>query len=353
VTGAKRSRSPRTFVFRKGTRIAGTVIACDGAAGGDLLFVSNASGYGSAARDGGRAPRAHRGRGQVLVTTETLALLGDEGERLRGRSLVVGYGRPFALGPLRLELLPTGFLPGAAALACDSDGRRVLYAGTARLGAAGIGAAPGVARTADALCLDATFGHPRFDFVAEDEARARAVRFASDARDAACAPVILAAPLGPAQDLAAALAGAGFGLRGHRAVVAAAAAYRRAGVSVPPVSRLAGPLRRNEVLLWPAAARGAGQLGQLGPARTAWFSGWAADREAAARLGADIAVPYSNHADFAGLVRYVLATGAREVALLHGHAEELAAALRDRDLDAYVPGPPRQIAFGWGDGPAP
>ena len=40
---ARRERAPRsrTFIYRRGTRIADTVIACDATAGGDLLFLSN------------------------------------------------------------------------------------------------------------------------------------------------------------------------------------------------------------------------------------------------------------------------------------------------------------------------
>jgi putative mRNA 3-end processing factor len=198
-------------------------------------------------------------------------------------------------------------------------------------------------RAADALCIDATFGHPRFAFISRAEAAAAACRFARVARDAGCAPVLLAGAFGPAQALAAALGEAGWRLRGHRSTIAAAMAYRRAGVPVPAISRFSGALASDEVLLWPAAERAAGQLGRLGPARVAWFSGWAADPVAVARVGADEAIPYSNHADFAGLLAYVAASGAREVAAAHGFAEDFASALRERDLDAYVLGPPRQI----------
>jgi Cft2 family RNA processing exonuclease len=126
-------------------------------------------------------------------------------------------------------------------------------------------------------------------------------------------------------------------------MMAAAAAYRRAGVETPPIARFSGSLRKDEVLLWPARDRKAGGLGQLGPTRVAWVSGWASDVSAAERLGVDHAIPYSSHADFAGLLAYVTATGAREVATVHGCAEDFAATLRERSLDAYALGPPRQI----------
>lgn len=347
ITGARmirreRRERARSFLFRGGTRIAGTVIACDATSGGDLLFLSNARVLDRAPR---RRGRGHMGRAQILSTAETLTLSGAEGDRLRGRALVVATGRPFTLGALRLELLPSGHLPGGAVLSCESATRRVLYAGAARLGTPAWGAAMGAVRAADALCIDATFGHPRFGFVSRDEAQAAACQFARSSRDAGHAPVFMAGAFGPAQDLAAALAAAGWRLRGHRSTIAAAAAYRRAGVTVPAIARFYGTLAPDEVLLWLATERATGQLGRLGQTRVAWVSGWAADPAAVARIGANESIPYSSHADFAGLLAYVLASGAREVATVRGFADDFAAELRQRAIDAYVIGPPRQIAL--------
>ena len=332
-----RKAPPRAFVFRSGTRISGTVVACDAQGGGDLIFLSNASGLV------GEATRVRAARAQVLTTPETLALMGPAGQRLRGRALTIGYGRPFGLGTLRVELLPTGVLPGAAALFCEAGERRVLYAGCARLGPPVYGAAPGEVRAADALCIDASYGHPRFRFVSRAQAEERARAFARDMRVAGRPAVVLCAPLGPAQELAAALAADGWQLRAHRSIVDGAAAYRRAGVAVPAVARFAGKLGADELLLWPAAERDAGSLRRLSDAGLIWVSGGAADAEAVAALRVDAAIPYAPAADFEGLLEYVAATGAREVAVKNGFAEDLASALRARGLDGYVIGPPRQI----------
>src|SRR5262245_17353496 len=117
------TRQPgRTFTYRAGVRIGGSVLACDATSGRDLTFVSH-----------GRVA-VGAGRGQALATDATLALLGRAGERLRRRALVAGYGRPFSLGALRVELFPSGFLPGSASLLCDVEGRRVVYTSALREG---------------------------------------------------------------------------------------------------------------------------------------------------------------------------------------------------------------------------
>ena len=70
-----RKTRARAFVHRGGgVRIAGTVVACDAAAGTELVFLSHAPAFGVHAR---RAlPRVGGGRRQLLATEVTLALLG-------------------------------------------------------------------------------------------------------------------------------------------------------------------------------------------------------------------------------------------------------------------------------------
>jgi putative mRNA 3-end processing factor len=61
--------------------------------------------------------------------------------------------------------------------------------------------------------------------------------------------------------------------------------------------------------------------------RTAVLTGWAIDGERSFR-GVDAAFPLSDHADHPSLLAYARATGASRVFTVHGHADELAAALR-------------------------
>jgi hypothetical protein len=145
--------------------------------------------------------------------------------------------------------------------------------------------------------------------------------------------------------VAAALVEAGVPSRGARPLVQLAATHARAGLAAPPVQRFDGKLRAGEALLWPAGARDAGRLGRLASPTTILVSGRASDPRELARARADHGVPLADQADFAGLLRYVEATGAREVALLGAPGDELAEALRLRGVDAYPLGPPRQIAL--------
>jgi putative mRNA 3-end processing factor len=332
-----RQRRARAFSHRGGgVRIAETIVACDAAIGTDLVFLSHAPTFGVHAR---RAlPRLGGARRQLLTTDVTLALLGPAGERLKSHALPAGYGRPFSLGDLRLEMFPSGFMPGAASLLCECDGRRIVYAGP-------IGADAGDVRAADALCIDATFAGagggdaaplpPRAQALAEVGRAVRAVLARGDA------PIVLVDPAAIAVDVAAALAADRIGLAAHRAIVQVAAAYRHAGIPAPPLQRFATKLGPGEALLWPAQLRAPARRGGARAFGTVLVSADAGSALAAADIEARVIFPTG--ADRTTLIRYVEATGASEVALVNAPGDELGAALRARGIDAYTLGPPRQI----------
>jgi hypothetical protein len=324
-------KKSRAFVYRAGVRIAGTVVACDASAGGDLVFLSHAAVVGARGR---RAlPRVGGGRRQILSTDTTLALLGPVGDRLRGQSLIVAYGRPFVLGDLRLEIFPSGYLPGAASLLCERGGRRVVYAGPIGEGAE--------VRAADALCLDGRLAVPGRELPDRAAAAASLRQSLSRILDAGGAPVVLIEPLALAPSVGLALGGES--LRAHRAIMDAAAVYKRAGLPAPSLQRFAGRLAPREVLLWPADAPGLPHVG--GPRGPGFIlvSPQAAGPDARARPAAVHRVAFPLGADFAGLLRYVEATGASEVAVLGAPSEDPVELLRQRGLEAYSLGPPRQI----------
>ncbi|HET6283055.1 MAG TPA: hypothetical protein VFH73_18995, partial [Polyangia bacterium] len=218
--------SGRTFTWRGGVRVRGSILACDAATGGDLIFLSHAQAL--EARATRLLPRPRSGKRQLLATETTLALLSSAvaggKDKLRSFMLTPAFGRPFTVGDLRLELFPSGHLPGSASLLCERTGGRLVYAGP--VGAAGPTIAVPAIRTADALCVDGTFAAPRFVFPPPAEALAAVVDAVRGALGAKRAPVVLARPLGPALDSAVALAAADIKLRAHRQVMAAAAAYR-------------------------------------------------------------------------------------------------------------------------------
>src|SRR5450755_3476683 len=149
------ARADAPVTWRDGVHLTGTPIWCDARRRRDVCFVSSAD----------RITAAEHG--QLIATPITLALVAPRvGGGMGAGHLAAPLLRPFTLGTLRLELIPSGRGLGAAALHVDSRGRTVLYAGPVRTTA---DRDPAEVRTSDALVVAAPFGelHHAFEPVAD------------------------------------------------------------------------------------------------------------------------------------------------------------------------------------------
>lgn len=319
--------------FADGVRISGTAIYCDPPrrprAANPLCFLSSARSLRAGAA-------LHTGRARVVATQRTLVLGRAAGGRAIPDALPVQLCRPFSLGRLRLELLPSGHLPGAAQLLVARDGApTVLYAGIIGAREAGRLAEPLQARACDAIALSAPLVAetdralpPR----AEVEAALRAA--VDEARAAGRDVEIRASRVGAAAEIAALLPDAVAVAPRLRRVLAA---YRKLG-------------------LLPARAPGAGEGGPAirllddgEPFRPGALrilvGGGALVEGAAARAGADLALPLSDEADLPSLVAHVAACGARDVYVTTALPPAAAAALASDGRRLHRLGPPAQMSL--------
>jgi putative mRNA 3-end processing factor len=97
-----------------GLHIADSILWLDSQLSGDLSFLSSASALSQS-----RVP-------QVIATEETVKIL--EACRKKPHALICQYNRPFSIGRLKMELLPSGSVLGGASLYVETDKGRVLYA---------------------------------------------------------------------------------------------------------------------------------------------------------------------------------------------------------------------------------
>jgi hypothetical protein len=339
-----RQASPHAFVYRAGIGLAGTHITCDATGfASDLIFISHARALAPRGPGALSGPRA--GRRQIVATERTLRLLGDAGEKLRARTLPAAFGRPFNLGDHRIEVVPTGYLPGAAGLLCESGERPIFYMGAFCPEPLVTGIEASEVRRADAVCLDATFGDPSLFFPPRQEAIAGVRAFAEKALADGQTPVLLAPPFGALPAVTLALAQAGLALRAHPHIAAVLSRLRGVCESLPSPARFAGRVAKGEVLLWPPEARDASNLALLPSLRFALVSGSAAEPGVLERMRVQHGFALTNLPSAGEIATVIEATGAKEVALYHGGAEPLAATLRERGLDAYAMGPPRQMTL--------
>lgn len=280
----------------------------------------------------------HIGRhDRTIATAATLALmrhrLGEPSRRRPAEHLPAAYRTPFGLGDLTLELFAAGHVLGSAQVRIERAGSSLGYSGDLCTEATHAAEAAEV-MPCDALVLESTFGHPRYVFPPKAETLAAVRRFCDDALSDGVTPVLLGYALGKAQEILKYLADAGVPCRAHPVVHAVNKVYEAHGVSFPGVRALGpeGPGFDEVVVCPPHLQRSPGMRG-VKRRRTAILTGWAIDGGRFFR-GVDAAFPLSDHADFPSLVRYAKATGAGRVFTVHGHAEDLARALRKEGLRA-------------------
>jgi putative mRNA 3-end processing factor len=316
-----------------GLRLRGTQLYLEPIGRPQLGFLAHAR--------GARATLPER----TVATIATIALLEAAQPRAlrKAAPLPAGWGKPFALGSLTLSLYPAGHVLGSAQLQCDVSGRSVVYAGD--LGGAGSRAPATADRreqlSCDTLVLRATYGHPRYSFPARAEVLEDLSRFVASALAEGRTPVVLAAPLGGAQEAVRHLSD--HELRLHPAPLRFGEVYRAQGVELPDLLPL-GTVKPGQVVVLPAHPRSRRYLADLPPHRVCLLSGRAVDPGFAAQIGVDRALPISDHAGFPDLVEYAERSGASRIFTVHGNAEELAHALRERRLNARaIRDPHRQL----------
>ncbi len=301
---ARRSRPVAAASWRDGVHITGTPIWCDARRRRDVCFVSSAD----------RIARAEHG--QLVATPLTLALLAAGPGHL-----AVPLRRPFTLGTLRLELLPSGRTLGAAALHVALGSRGVLYAGSVRT----IGATePAEVRECEAVIVGAAVDRalrPLDEVAGELEKWLRA-RLTADQR-----PTVVVDCASDGLEVAARLSAAKLPVAASRAV--REAATRVAELAPQPALRAPGK-KTSHVLVAVAHEKTA--------APRALVSVRAID--AAPGFDARFAWPFT--ADKKQLLAWIEHTGARDVFLTGPKADALAAAVGER---AQVRGPPHQMSL--------
>ena len=227
------------------------------------------------------------------------------------------FNEPWSDGEHTLTLFPAGHVLGSAQLLIEGAGGRFVYTGDFKLAQSYTCEPPEVKRC-DVLLTECTFGRPHYVFPPREEVEDAVIAFATEALEDGCAPVFYAYSLGKAQEAMAILGKAGIPIAVHGAIDAIARVYRSAGVRLPDYERYdATTYDGSRALIWPPSATQPKAVRNK-PSRSAVLTGWAIDKNARYRYGADTAIPLSDHADYAALLRYIELAQPRKVLLNHG-----------------------------------
>jgi putative mRNA 3-end processing factor len=294
--------------WRDGVHLTGTPIWCDARRRRDVCFVSSAD----------RVMRA--GHGQLIGTPITIAMLGgrDSGH------LAVPVRRPFTLGTLRLELIPSGRTLGAAALHVDTGMRTVLYAGAIRTHAV----EGAEVRACDAVVVAAPIGESHHALPALDEIAERVATWSRERLAAGTWPVLVVDTALDGLEVAARLVADGLTVAAGKSVRDAATVV---GDSAPA---LRAPGKEPCVVVMRSDA----DRLKVASSQAALVSARAVDPQP----GWDATFAWPFVADRDQLLGWIEQSRAKQVFVTGTCADTIAAAVGAR---AHVLGPPQQMAL--------
>lgn len=295
---------------------------------------------GLALDDRRRQPRAfvshahadHIGRHVwALATPATLALYRHRlGNRLRVRELP--YFEPYQLGNTTLTTYPAGHCLGSAMLLADDGHQRLLYTGDFKLGES-LTAHRAELPEADILIMESTFGQPRYRMPPRQEVIDQLLTTIRATLADGRTPLIHAYALGKSQEVAALLAQASIPAVQHPAIAAVSEVYQQCGIDLGTVRTFTDRVPPGHaVITLPKSSRGF-HLPEVSHPFSIAVTGWAMHPSTRYRLGVDLALPLSDHADFDELVETVRRVAPREIYCTHG-PREFAGHLRDAGFNA-------------------
>ena len=287
------------------------------------------------------ADHARSGHGAYLATAISEGVLRSRlGADITLQGL--GYGELVDLHGVRVSLHPAGHVLGSAQVRVEQHGRVWV--------ASGDYFASGVADDVNVTCApfepvrchcfitESTFGLPIYRWRAQAAVQREINAWWQANAQAGRASLLLGYSFGKAQRLLAGLDTTIGPIVAHGAVATLNAAYRAAGVALPPTHRI-DELPRAElkraIALAPPAVQDSVWARRLGDdASDAFASGWMRLRGARRRQGVDRGFVLSDHADWPGLQRAITATGAERVIVTHGYEAVMVRWLQQQGLQA-------------------
>jgi putative mRNA 3-end processing factor len=227
------------------------------------------------------------------------------------------FHEPLQIGPATVELAPAGHMLGSAQVIIDWRGERIVYTGDFKL-EENLTCAKAEIHRCDVLLIDTTYGRPRYKFPPLSEVKEMLLDFVSNNLKDGKTPLILAYATGKSQEAMKMLGDEGFEMDVHQKAYDMAQIYIKHGVKIKNIHPLTDkPTPGHVVILPPGALRFMSTYG-WGRFKTCFLSGWTLDKTYGGRNGRGYGIPFSDHAGFDDIIRYVEEAKPRRIFTLFG-----------------------------------
>ncbi|HEY6929503.1 MAG TPA: hypothetical protein VJA66_07495 [Thermoanaerobaculia bacterium] len=282
------------------------------------------------------ADHAAAGHGEIWATAPTLDLYRLRHPEFSGSAREIAYEEAIpGLGAV-MTLHPAGHVLGSCQVRFESADASLLFTGDFKRQPCRTAKAA-TAPASRVLLTETTFGLPVFRFPERSRVEAILISACRDAFDEEETPVLLAAALGKSQEVALVLSEAGIPTVLHGASWKLLPAYERAGFAFP-LSRPyeSGPVRAGEALVVPSNCARTPLVQKIRRRRVIYLSGWATRESSRTDYDADVLIPFSDHADFPGLLAHLSEVGAESVVATHGYAADFARIVASRGVPSWA-----------------
>ncbi len=226
------------------------------------------------------------------------------------------FGEWFEHAGVMLQLVPAGHVLGSSQIVVRADDITV-YTGDFKLRNGRTHELCQVP-SCDTLIMECTYGRPHYRFPDRSQVESELIGACRGALAQGLTPVIYAYALGKSQEIIAALNWAGLAVMAHGAVANVCDAYASLGIELGRYERYQRHALDGHVLVTPPETRRARMIHGIARRFEIAVTGWAVDRSTCFRLGVDLALPFSDHADFGELLRYVEQAAPKRVFCVHG-----------------------------------
>ena len=197
---------------------------------------------------------------KFLATNETLKLL--EAFHRKPQALVCQYNRPFSIGKLKMELLPSGAMLGGAVLLVEKDGERILYAPaiqTQKLSTV----RPLEVCQADSLILSADRPYLLDQMPHRKKEKERFLQSIRNHVGRGIYPIVLCEVFATAQELTKWLSDEGIGVAVHSSIHRIHKIYDSFSCHLGEYSLFSDKSKKNKVLLFPPLCSSRGPRGPM------------------------------------------------------------------------------------------
>jgi len=254
----------------------------------------------------------------------------------------LAYGETVHLQGVQVSLHPAGHVLGSAQVRVEHRGRVWVASGDYFASGVRDDANPTCAPFEPLRChcfiTESTFGLPIYRWRSQASVQREINHWWQANAEAGRPSLLMGYAFGKSQRLLALLDPSIGPIAAHGAVENLNAAYRAAGVALPPTQRIDALSRaelQRAIVLAPPSVQNSAWARRLGAdASDAFASGWMRLRGARRRRGVDRGFVLSDHADWPGLQRAIRATGAERVIVTHGYEAVMVRALQQQGLQA-------------------